>query len=385
MKKILAVLMRDRPSYLEIYIFTFIAFLGCLGILIGIFVLIQYTGYEKKEYYIENLGYLGSYFSGLTSIFILISTGAAVYFSYNAFQEERNRVKRQHLEDRFYHLIEMHRQNVSDMIIEYKGGRIENSKSILNIFRELELIVKILKIKIFLDSDFKKALNRVCSDRDKKLTVLLFEFDGKNILKDLNLDNSEVEKFLYEVAFLIMFIGCGERSSKILINYLKKFQEKINVEIVFEIFSDETFRENLRNNYRFKYKLFGGHQSRLGHYYRNMFHVLKFIDSNTDLNLEEKISYIKNFRVQLNTFEQALLIVNSKTIFGKDWSKYIIKYKLVKNIPKDFFGNDYWFNIEEEIKSIATTKKNKHMVEKELKQNINKFIETYFEFNKHEL
>ena len=74
MKKILAVLMRDRPSYLEIYIFTFIAFLGCLGILIGIFVLIQYTGYEKKEYYIENLGYLGSYFSGLTSIFILIST-----------------------------------------------------------------------------------------------------------------------------------------------------------------------------------------------------------------------------------------------------------------------------------------------------------------------
>ena len=57
-----------------------------------------------------------------------------------------------------------------------------------------------------------------------------------------------------------------------------------------------------------------------------MFHVLKFIDSNTDLNLEEKISYIKNFRVQLNTFEQALLIVNSKTIFGKDWSKYIIKY-----------------------------------------------------------
>lgn len=374
-------------------IFRLVSYLAfavvCLGIPWFLFCIFlqkfSFEVWDDKSEYIENIGYLGSFLSGLTSIFTLTATCAAVYFSYNAFQEERERVKRQHLEDRFYHLIEMHRQNVSDMVIEYQGGRIENSKSILNIFRELEVIVKIFKIKIFLDSDPYKAIKKVCSDRDKKLTVMLLEYDGKNILKNPNLDNSEVEEFLYEVAFLIMFIGCGERSSKILINYLNKFEEKINVDLVFKIFSNEVFRENVRNNYKFRYKLFGGHQSRLGHYYRNMFHVLKFIDSNTDLNLEEKISYIKNFRVQLNTFEQALLIVNGKTIFGEDWSKYIIKYKLVKNIPKDFFGNDYWFNIEGEIKRMSNTVNNKEMIEKELKQDVSKFLETYFEFSCHKL
>ena len=221
------------------------------------------------------------------------------------------------------------------------------------------------------------------SERDKKLLIILKKMDKYEIFKKINCIGIN-EKIIYaNIAFLIMFLGCGDRSSKILKNYLLKFENNINVDDVIGLFSDEKFRNDVKENFKFKFKLFGGHQSRLGHYFRNMFHIVKFIDSDQDLSLDQKKSYIKNFRVQLNTFEQALLLVNSMSVFGSDWSQYIIKYKLVKNIPKDFFGSDYWFNLEDEVRKIAI--ENSGCIRKEYNQDIDIFMRNYFEFSKHQL
>ena len=336
---------------------------------------------NQQDSYIIHLGYLGSFLQGSIGLIVSIVIMFTVFITFSI---ERKRVNTQRLEDRFYHLLMMHNENVKSMNIDYNGGRLENSKAILNIFRELEVIVKILKIKVFMENKIKKIFQLSFSERENSLLSIMFSYEGDyKIFKKNKEICSRANSIIYEVSFLIMFIGCGERSSKILKNYLLKFDDILDSEQVIKMFSDENFRDKIKENYKFKYKLFGGHQSRLGHYYRNMFHVVKFIDSNSNLFFEEKVSYIKNFRVQLNTFEQALLMVNCKSDFGKDWEGYIVKYKLVKNIPKDFFGSDYWFDLESEVRKIAT--EYKAFIKKECKQDVNSFMISYFEFSKHGL
>lgn len=330
---------------------------------------------NQQDSYIIHLGYFGDFLQGSVGIVVSLLVLTTVFYT---FFIEKNRVEKQRFEDRFYHLLHMHRSNVNSMAIDFDGIKHENSKAILSIFRELEVIVKIFKLKMKLETKNIFLLDNF-SNRDKGLIlIVLNNWKGSFVL-----DESFEEDSLYEISFLIMFLGCGERSRKILKNYLSKYNSSLNIDEIIKVFSDENFRCLVKDNQNFQYKLFGGHQSRLGHYYRNMFHIVKFIDSSTHLNFNEKLSYIKNFRVQLNTFEQALLFVNSKTIFGQEWSKYIIKYKLVKNIPKDFFGKNYWFYIEDEIKKLA--KDNDRVIKKEYKKDVESFMQTYFEFNKHGL
>lgn len=100
---------------------------------------------NTQDSFIVHLGYFGSYLSGLTSIFILTATFVAVYFSYQGFQEEKLRVKKQRFEDHFFHLLQIHRENVRNIEIDtISGEKIQGVKAILLMFRELMLILDII-------------------------------------------------------------------------------------------------------------------------------------------------------------------------------------------------------------------------------------------------
>ncbi len=85
-----------------------------------------------------------------------------------------------------------------------------------------------------------------------------------------------------------------------------------------------------------------GHLSRLGHYFRHIYQILKFVDG-SDLKPDEKYEFCKAFRAQLSTHEQALLYFNSFWGPGKKmWSDqtfsgsthhFILDFKLIKNLP----------------------------------------------------
>ena len=59
------------------------------------------------------------------------------------------------------------------------------------------------------------------------------------------------------------------------------------------------------------------------------------------LDFELKYNYVKNLRAQLSNYEQMLLYYNSLSRFGQPWIEiknvilkpYLIKYKMIKNIP----------------------------------------------------
>jgi hypothetical protein len=67
--------------------------------------------------------------------------------------------------------------------------------------------------------------------------------------------------------------------------------------------------------------------------------MVRYVDQQT-LDID-KYEYVKTIRAQLSTHEQALLLVNSLTPMGQDWwsKDFILRYRLVQNIPRDFFDS----------------------------------------------
>ncbi|RAJ90067.1 putative phage abortive infection protein [Larkinella arboricola] len=104
-------------------------------------------------------------------------------------------------------------------------------------------------------------------------------------------------------------------------------------------------------------KYYGGHQHRLGHYYRHLFQSFKYIKQVDILNSEERYFYAKTLRAQLSTFEQSLLFVNSISSLGRKWElepdstekdkdgkqlKLISDFHLIKNLSgEDINGIRY--------------------------------------------
>lgn len=60
----------------------------------------------------------------------------------------------------------------------------------------------------------------------------------------------------------------------------------------------------------------------------------------------DKYEHVKTIRAQLSTHEQALLLINSLSPIGRNWweKKLIEEYRLVKNIPQDFFDKAVEFD-----------------------------------------
>ena len=107
-------------------------------------------------------------------------------------------------------------------------------------------------------------------------------------------------------------------------------------------------------------KFYGGHQYKIGHYFRHLFLTFTFINEQNFLSRKEKYFYAKLLRAQLSTSEQGLLFINSLSTLGLVWDinpkvkktnilwldkilikpkRLITKYNLIKNLPgKEVFG-----------------------------------------------
>lgn len=95
-------------------------------------------------------------------------------------------------------------------------------------------------------------------------------------------------------------------------------------------------------------RLFGGHQLRLSHYFRNLFSAYTFIEK-TKLSAEEKLALGKVLRSKLSNHEQAVLALNIMSHLGAEWERtgLVEKYKPIKNLPSFFLTFDRSFSIKE--------------------------------------
>lgn len=93
-------------------------------------------------------------------------------------------------------------------------------------------------------------------------------------------------------------------------------------------------------------RFFKEHQSYIGHYFRNMYHIVRFVDEtpNSVLSDEEKYNYVRLLRAQLSSFELVLLFYD--VMVGEGYSKFrplIEKYHLLENLDKDLVGQHWGY------------------------------------------
>jgi hypothetical protein len=100
-------------------------------------------------------------------------------------------------------------------------------------------------------------------------------------------------------------------------------------------------------------------KSSVGHYFRNLYWIMKMIDSSADVSVDDgdedvvtsnkrkfytnylrKRSYTNIVRAQLSESEMALLQINCLGPYGEDLKYYVEKYSLLKPLGKNYF--DRW-------------------------------------------
>lgn len=90
--------------------------------------------------------------------------------------------------------------------------------------------------------------------------------------------------------------------------------------------------------------------SQLGHYYRHLYQMVKFVNRQRKLYFFQRYEYMKMIRAQLSDYEQVLLYYNAISPLGRLWLEadqvhedknafaysLLVGYRLIKNIPHFF-------------------------------------------------
>jgi hypothetical protein len=284
----------QKPSIWSGYWKEFVILLIGLACMNGIFLSKAFR--QSGTVDPEGAAQLGSFVGGFVgAMFALI--GVVLLFA--TLRTQRDAFLLQSFENRYFALIQMHRDNVAEVDLRRAAGR----KLFVWLVRELRCALEVVRV---VDRSHASQLNK--------------------------------EQLLH-VAYYCVFYGVGPNSSRMLKISLSEFDKAFVDAVEVELNKDET-KERYRAERHFPYKPFEGHQSRLGHYYRHLYQMVQYVDQR-ELKIN-KYSYVKTIRAQLSTHEQAMLLVNSRTPLGRKWwsERLIDRYKLVKNIPRDFFDKN---------------------------------------------
>ncbi|NWF89929.1 MAG: putative phage abortive infection protein [Ignavibacteriaceae bacterium] len=295
----------------------------------------------------SNSGQIGDTIGGIIGPFIAIIaailTFLAFWIQYQAnqiqiknFDEQRKDIQIERFQNKFYELLKLHRENVSDIL--------NGSDKDVNYFKESFDDLKNVHSTVEKNYIENEKANR-----------------GKN-------DNNSLElrEKIISIAYSIFWLGIDLESRKVIHDLFKKHFDPMFISKVFESFDDLLFRygdykikntatpiihyTDMSNNPRtimLDRIFFREHSSKMGHYFRHIFQTIKFIDgySVNVLSQKDKYDYAKNLRAQLSNYEQLLLYYNSLSPFGKPWLEipknqndsslccFLHKYKMIKNIP----------------------------------------------------
>ncbi|MCE7064010.1 putative phage abortive infection protein [Dyadobacter sp. CY326] len=291
----------EKPNWLRRHVIETVIIIGGLLAINLIFIADVYR--ETNTVNAENAAHLGDFVGGfIGTIFTLIS----VVLLYSTLRDQRESSHIEKFENKYFELIKMHRDNVTEFGAEKYSGK----KLFVLMIREFRLIQKIVK---------------------QIAETLSLEFSSKEV---------------FAISYYVLFIGVGPNSSRMLRKALVKYGNEFAEALIDRFSSHEVKAEN-KSERKLEYTPFEGHQSRLGHYFRHLLQAIAYVD-NQKIDID-KYEYVKTIRAQLSTHEQALLFINSQNPIGKAWEDQALirRYRLVKNIPQDFFDPENEIDITE--------------------------------------
>lgn len=281
---------------------------GLILVLFSICAPILFTQYSSPIHFDENTGVIGDTIGGIMNPFISIAAvivmGLAFYAQYRANDMVRKQFELQKFENQFYEMLRLHKENVNEMEIGRKDGKgiIKGREVFFEMKKEILVALCVVGCKIKRVEDIGKVykiffwgINPKSDDEIEK--KLLKDIQD---LKVYNENKGEKVDIELELKMMVGLLGKIENDCKI--NFLE------------------------------------GHHSFLGHYYRHLFHTVKFVvnQKNDLVSEEQKINYLRVLRAQLSNDEQEMLFYNWLSGYGKDWENdtnhFFTKYKMIHNL-----------------------------------------------------
>lgn len=337
--------------------------------------------------HLSSFGAFGDFIAGVAGTLFSL---AGFFLLYLTLKDQRENFHKERLESNYFEMISFHRDNVNELKYTY----FENS------FNKEPVTAEKRKVFKLIFTQFKEAWKELTHFFDDEEVSKIYKNEYlEKIKNNQTLNDRKIDLKQYaqlDIIYIIVFFGLSSEDRQTILNmfedkYELKFIKKIidfailkpkkesyywcqwelldghenRIEIFNDIImkrNDQSFESsltvNLKNGndiyiyphfYPDEYsKYYGGHQFRLGHYYRHFFQTIKFIDKEAFLSYNEKYNYIKILRGQLSNYEQIIFFLNSLSEVGRSWefeiknkqdkgielnSQLITKYNLIKNIP----------------------------------------------------
>lgn len=301
----------------------------CMFIIVILFFPYLFTNYSWFGQDFSDTGGIGDTIGGIMGPYIAIVASLLTFFAFwvqfKANEQQKQDLQIERFESKFYNMIDIHRQNVTEIVI---GKSLVSRKAFISMFNELKFL--------YLATD-----------------LFLKTTEQKNLIKSLTGSESISEEDVFNIAYLIFYFGIGPNSTKLILSLIDSRYSGIlqNIEVYLqgqqtiwrkkkEISIEEKINEgDSIFTLKTSYKPFNGHTSRLSHYIRHLFQLVKFIDDQPDkiINYDAKYNYASTVRAQLSAHEQLLLYYNALSSLGKPWfdkdNDYIKKYCMVKSMP----------------------------------------------------
>lgn len=375
-------------------------FLSILTIVLGISISVIYALELKLDWMnVEKSAQIGDFIGGVIGTIFSLSAFLLLVLT---FYEQTKFAKKERFESKFFDLLKLHRENVLELEKDSENGR----KALHDIYNQ------------FLTCrEESKPLFTKKKSSDIYQPEYLKKFEKLIKLTNPNLNLLDIAKL--DIPYILTFFGVNAQGKMSILDqlekkYKKKFLEKIIDNIAMKPVETSDYFSNwkrinnltsskkdrvlffirqLRNNPKYEFddqhlftiakdyyypsnfiKFYGGHQYKIGHYFRHLFLTFTFINEQNFLSRKEKYFYAKLLRAQLSTSEQGLLFINSLSTLGLVWDinpkvkktnilwldkilikpkRLITKYNLIKNLPgKEVFGiiyKDFYPEIDYEI------------------------------------
>ena len=270
----------------------------------------------------SNTGNIGDTLGGILGPFIAIIaavlTFLAFYIQYKANEQQKTDLKIERFENKFYELLKLHKINVDEMKMT---ADIQGRNCFIYMFRELRFCYRMCKFAHYQTNPENK-------DQFEKIELLSFSYNlffyGVSINSEKHFYefmNEEEKRLFHTVKNLL--------NSSIRRPFKDHIKSRKKGNYIYKYSSSD----HTENSIEFSYLPYEGHINKLGHYYRHLFQIARFIKDNEFLDKKAKYSYIKTLRAQLTDFEQLLLYYNAMAWFESEWYEIFTEYRLIKNIP----------------------------------------------------
>lgn len=243
------------------YFLLSLALLLFLWFTVDILVLTWWSSHIDFEIASKYGSFIGGFFSFITVLLISFTLlHQSESFNKTAF------------ENKFFELIGYHRRNIENWeyrIPDSKGEEyVVTQKVFIRIHREILYALK--ELERFFSG---KKIDDIINNNE------LNNLNNNLVIRDRNISKCDLQQF--NIAYLIVFFGVSKEGRRVLERFLLRKYNYAFVKDMLDYFEKipakwDNVSKRIEKNIHYKY--FGGHQHRLGHYFRNLFQAVNYVN-----------------------------------------------------------------------------------------------------------